>query len=218
MHRAVVTQLTLYCDASVWLCVCVSVCTSAFCPWAYFQSYRSNRHQFFVHVTCGRVCLQCCVFSALMLLVGQLEGHPTCKKLSGGVLVWLSVWSEVQTCIWPSWCHCHSLSVASVKSRLVLPFWYRLTRVVLDKGPLNRCVCVCASVLWQPYVHYILLVLSVTSCLHGIGRNKQDEKMYKQSDSTGGQCRFDIVVRILKLNHQGAAPIRSGVCYFQVPC
>ena len=33
-----------------------------------------------------------------------------CKKLSGGVLVWLSVWSEVQTCIWPSWCHCHSLS------------------------------------------------------------------------------------------------------------
>ena len=32
---------------------------------------------------------------------------------------------------------------ASVKSRLVLPFWHRLTRVVLDKGPLNRCVCVC---------------------------------------------------------------------------
>jgi len=41
-------------------------------------------------------------FSALMLLVGQQEGHPACKKLSGGVLVWLSVWSEVQTCIWPS--------------------------------------------------------------------------------------------------------------------
>jgi len=41
-------------------------------------------------------------FSALMLLVGQQEGHPACKKLSGGVLVWLSVWSEVQTCIRPS--------------------------------------------------------------------------------------------------------------------
>jgi len=41
-------------------------------------------------------------FSALMLLVGQQEGHPACKKLSGGVLVWLSLWSEVQTCIWPS--------------------------------------------------------------------------------------------------------------------
>jgi len=43
------------------------------------------------------------------------------------VLAWLSVWSEVQTCICSSWCHCHSLSLDLVKSRLVLPFWYRLT-------------------------------------------------------------------------------------------
>jgi len=41
----------------------------------------------------------CCAFSALTLLVGWQEGHPACKKQSGGVLVWLSVWSEVQTCI-----------------------------------------------------------------------------------------------------------------------
>ena len=87
----------------------------------------------------------CCIvnivtFSALTLLVGRQEGH---KKLSGGVLAWLSVWSEVQTCICPSWCHCHSLSLASLKSRLVLPFWYWLTRVVLDKGPLSGCVRVC---------------------------------------------------------------------------
>jgi len=41
-------------------------------------------------------------FSALMLLVGRQEGHPACKKLSGGVLAWLSVWSKVQTCIRPS--------------------------------------------------------------------------------------------------------------------
>ena len=38
-------------------------------------------------------------FSALTLLVGRQEGHPASKKLSGGVLAWLSVWSEVQTCI-----------------------------------------------------------------------------------------------------------------------
>ena len=86
-----------------------------------------------------------CSFSALTLLVGRQEGHPACKKLSGGVLAWLSVCSEVQTCIWPSSCHCHSLSLASAKSRLVLPFWYRLTRVVPEKGPLNGCVCVCVS-------------------------------------------------------------------------
>jgi len=41
-------------------------------------------------------------FSALTLLVGRQEGHPACKKLSGGVLAWLSLWSEVQICIWPS--------------------------------------------------------------------------------------------------------------------
>jgi len=41
-------------------------------------------------------------FSALTLLVGRQEGHPACKKLSGGVLAWLFVWSEVQICIWPS--------------------------------------------------------------------------------------------------------------------
>jgi len=29
-------------------------------------------------------------FSALTLLVGRQERHPACKKLSGGVLAWLS--------------------------------------------------------------------------------------------------------------------------------
>jgi len=43
-----------------------------------------------------------CAFSALTLLVGWQEGHPACKKLNGGMLAWLSVQSEVQTCIWPS--------------------------------------------------------------------------------------------------------------------
>jgi len=82
----------------------------------------------------GTVCHQCfdIAFSALTLLVGRQEGHPACKKVSGGVLAWLSAWSMVQTCIWPSGFHCHSLSLASVKSRLVLPFWYWLTRVVPD--------------------------------------------------------------------------------------
>ena len=80
-------------------------------------------------------------FSALTLLVGRQEGHPACKKLSGRLLAWLSVCSEVQTCIWPSWCHCHSLYLASVKSRLFLPFCYWLTRVVPENGPLSGCVC-----------------------------------------------------------------------------
>jgi len=39
------------------------------------------------------------------------------------------------------------LSPASVKLGLVLPFWYRLTRVVRDKEPVNVCVlCYCEHV------------------------------------------------------------------------
>jgi len=67
----------------------------------------------------------------------------------------------VQTCIWPSWCHCHSLSLASVKSRLVLPFWYQLTRVVPDKGPVNGCVCVLeisSTVIPTPSMHHEILL------------------------------------------------------------
>ena len=29
-------------------------------------------------------------------------GWAACKKLTGGMLAWLSVWCEVQICIWPS--------------------------------------------------------------------------------------------------------------------
>jgi len=32
-------------------------------------------------------CVDGCAFSALTLLVGRQEGHPTCKKLSDGVLL-----------------------------------------------------------------------------------------------------------------------------------
>ena len=105
------------------------------------------------YVPVGKYCttayLSQSAFSALTPLVGWQEGHPACKKHSGGVLAWLSVWSEVQTCIWSSWCH--SLSLASVKSRLVLPFLYRLTWVGRDSGcvvfTVTGSVTVCSN-LW----------------------------------------------------------------------
>jgi len=37
-------------------------------------------------------------FSALTLLVGRQGGHPACKKLSGGVLAWLVVWT-LERCV-----------------------------------------------------------------------------------------------------------------------
>jgi len=55
------------------------------------------------HVTCRlQSAFSASAFSALTLLVGRQKGHPAFKKQSGGVLAWLFVWIEVQTCIWLS--------------------------------------------------------------------------------------------------------------------
>ena len=105
---------------------------------------------------CLTVCLQC--FDAVGWAAGRASGLK--KNLSGGVLAWLSVWSEMQTCTWPHWCHCHSLPLASIKSRLVLPFWYWLTWLVLEKEPLNGCVCyglTVYAVLWDLKIHFVVL-------------------------------------------------------------
>jgi len=84
--------------------------------------------------------LQCS--EPLMLFIGRQEVHPVCKKTEwwgAGIVICLergadfhiaqlmplpltiSCFSEIQTCF---------------------TYWYRLTRVVSDKGPLNGCVCV----------------------------------------------------------------------------
>ena len=71
-------------------------------------------------------------FSALTLLVGQQEGHLACKKTKqwwgAGMVVCLEQGAHL-----PSWWHCHSPSLASVKSRLVLPF--------VHDDALRHCYC-----------------------------------------------------------------------------
>ena len=77
-------------------------------------------------------------FSALTLLVGRQEGHPACKKTEWwgfGMVICLERGADLHMA------QLMPLSLASVKSRLVLPFCYRLTWVVPEKGPLNGCVC-----------------------------------------------------------------------------
>jgi len=65
------------------------------------------------------------LFSALTLLVGWQEGHPTCKKVSGGM--WHGYGGQgadlhtTQLMPMPLTISCSS------KPRLVLPFWFWLT-------------------------------------------------------------------------------------------
>jgi len=82
-------------------------------------------------------------FSALTLLVGQQEGHPASKKSEwwgAGVVICLELGVDLHMAqLMPL-----SLTVSwsKVKSRSALPFWYRLTQAVPEKGPINGCVCV----------------------------------------------------------------------------
>jgi len=65
------------------------------------------------------------------MLVGRQEGHPACKKTEwwgAGMVISLEQGADLHMA------QLISLSLASVKSRLVLPFWYWLTQVVLEKG------------------------------------------------------------------------------------
>jgi len=93
--------------------------------------------------------------------LGGREGHPACKNLSGEVLTWLSVWSEVQMiCIWSSWYHCHPIISCCSKIQNGLPFWCRITQVVLEKRLLNGCS---SSTLL--YFSRVLCFLPCTLCL-----------------------------------------------------
>ena len=152
-----------------------------------------------------------------MLLAGRQEEHPACNKLSGGVLAWLSVWSKVQTCIWPSWCHCHSLSLAAVKSRLVLPFWYRLTWLVPVKKAVKRaCVCVCVMTIYAldynltctfTFGAKSVIYMLVKSCrmikefTEAISRTSagKNNKSYKVGDNWTDHWKCDLLCDLMKV-------------------
>ena len=73
---------------------------------------------YYMHNLSTVLCSNCCSHDFVSFLIPP--------ALSDEVLVWLSIWSEVQiVCIWSSWCHSHPKtpsSLASFKSRLVLLF------------------------------------------------------------------------------------------------
>jgi len=82
-------------------------------------------------------------FSALTLLVGWQEGHLACRKLEWwctGMVMFLERDADLHMAqLMPL-----PLTVSAVKSRFVLPFWYRLTWVVPRKRAVKLvCVCVC---------------------------------------------------------------------------
>jgi len=87
-------------------------------------------------------CLQCC--DAVVWMAGRASGLV--------VRYWheASVWSEMQMiCIRSSWCHCHPIISCFSKIQNGLPFWCRLTQVVLEKRPLNGCSVIVVKWIWM---------------------------------------------------------------------
>jgi len=97
-----------------------------------------------------RMIVMLIAFSALTLLVGCQEEHPVCKNWV--MRCWRGCLSGVR-CKWfaygPADATATPSSLASLKSRMVEPFWCRLTQVVPENRPSVEClvavsdVCVC---------------------------------------------------------------------------
>ena len=95
------------------------------------------------------LCLQC--FDTVGRVAGRALGPVKTEWCSAGIVICLELGADMlmaQLMPLPLTVSCFS------KIQLGLPFWYRLTRVVPEKGPLNRCVCACsrnvsAKIFWQ---------------------------------------------------------------------
>ena len=94
-----------------------------------------------------------CFFVLWHCWLGIRKSIRPVKKLSDTVLAWLSVWIVVQIiCIWPSWCHCHPSSLASVKSRMVYLSGAGLPRLSGKKAVKCMYVCVYCIFFYTPTV------------------------------------------------------------------
>ena len=98
----------------------------------------------------------CDTFTAIFQLnvattrLGGRNGiQPVKTERWGAGAAWLSAWSEVQD-LHMSQLMPLPLTVSCFsKIKIGLPFWYQLTWVVPEKGPLNGCVCVCVTTMAQ---------------------------------------------------------------------
>ena len=137
----------------------------------------------------------------------------------------------MQTCIWPSWCHYHSLSLASVKYRLVLPFWHRPTRVVPEKGPLNGCVCYMYETLfvgnmWRASVGADVtqstapVTVGAAGCHCHITRTSQAQLLHPSSNFTHACC-IHTHVNVNQMEYsslQLTSSLRELTCHMGTQC
>jgi len=89
-----------------------------------------------------------------MLLVRRQEGHPACKKLSGGVLAWLSVGARCRLAYVPA----DATATVSCFSKIQIGFAFLVLSHLGSPGKraitgvcvcVRACVCVCVCVYFE---------------------------------------------------------------------
>ena len=114
-----------------WWYYCISYILLSLCDFIWKQNQNTYGH------------------SALTLLVGWHKGDPACKKLGVGLFMHI-----LQLQLSPP----SPSSLSPIKSRMKT-FWFRLTQVVLEKGPLNEC-CRVDEVTCNTTCHMALMALA----------------------------------------------------------
>ena len=132
-------------------------------------------------------------FSALMLLVGRQEGHPACKKLEWSWVV--GYWhgylygAKCRFCIWPSWCHCHSLSCFR-KIQIDFTFLVPADLGSLGKKAVKRvCVCVLITFFDVTWVRLAIFSLAAAHTSHSA-------LWLKFQIFTGYNCRYWLLLLV----------------------
>jgi len=100
----------------------------------------------------------------------------------------------------------HLFASLKFKSRLVLPFWYRLTQVVLEKRPLNGYSVVVVTMAVARFssggvviIWYVLPVLWMTSCLlisHKAARRRRPSAEAQCTRSLGLGYKLSTVIPV----------------------
>jgi len=127
----------------------------------------------------------------LYLYVGAVCGY-----LSGARCKWF--------CIWSSWCHCHPVISCSSRIQNGLLFWGRLTHVVLEKRPLNRCSVVVLVVVQAHFINNGLWIL-ILSWARTCKSVDMTEPLYKPGRSRWNVTCLSCINVVMNIGFTGSS-------------
>jgi len=129
---------------SEWMNLCTCCCRKSACAWITKDKNKAGITTIipvvFLWQDC-KVLWSTCLYVSLYVLVHSHISKSTHPNLGRGFFMpvaWSSWDKVIKEVRWPGWVWASECF-----------FWYRPTRVVPDKRPLNGCCCCCLILLWR---------------------------------------------------------------------